>query len=322
MFRVLYVDDEPGLLEIGKFFLEMGGQFSVDIITSAPAALTLLRSQIYDAIISDYEMPRMDGIEFLKEVRSNFGEVPVLLFTGKGREEIVIQAIDNGVDFYVQKGGEPRSQFADLGQKVRVAIERRQAIDQVRDSEQRLADVINFLPDATFAIDTEGQVIIWNKAIEELTGVPAADMLGKGDYEYALSFYGTRRPLLIDLLFEPDETVIGRYYSLIRREENLLIAETAEAHPQGIVGCFMAQASLFYNKRGEVIGAIESIRDITDLRRSRGDLRATDERKTLTGGELPRDRHDIRKKDTNRIRVRNGPGLMANGPAMTGSANQ
>ena len=73
MISIFYVDDEPSLLEIGKLFLEQSGQFSVDIITSAPAALALLNSKNYDAIISDYQMPEMDGIEFLKEGK-DFGE--------------------------------------------------------------------------------------------------------------------------------------------------------------------------------------------------------------------------------------------------------
>jgi CheY-like chemotaxis protein len=64
MFSILYVDDEPGLLEVGKLFLEQGGQFRVETITSAAQALTLLRARHYDAIISDYQMPVMDGIEF------------------------------------------------------------------------------------------------------------------------------------------------------------------------------------------------------------------------------------------------------------------
>ena len=107
MFRVLYVDDEPGPLEIGKLFLEKEGRFSVDVITSASGALSLMESATYDAIIADYQMPGMDGIEFLKHVRSSGNSIPFILFTGRGREEIVIQALNSGADFYLQKEGEP-----------------------------------------------------------------------------------------------------------------------------------------------------------------------------------------------------------------------
>ena len=113
MISILYVDDEPGMLDIGKLFLERGGQFSVDIITSAPAALTLLDSKKYDAVIADYQMPEMDGIEFLKRVRTSGNIIPFILFTGRGREDIVIQALNAGADFYLQKGGEPVSQFTE-----------------------------------------------------------------------------------------------------------------------------------------------------------------------------------------------------------------
>jgi len=94
--RVLYVDDEPGLLEIGKLFLEKRGEFAVETVSSARTALEQLDSESYDAIISDYQMPDMDGIQFLVEVRRRFEHIPFILFTGKGREEIVIQAINSG----------------------------------------------------------------------------------------------------------------------------------------------------------------------------------------------------------------------------------
>ena len=127
MLRVLYVDDESALLEVGKRFLERGGEFSVTIITSATAALPLLEQEQFDAVISDYQMPKMDGISFLKAVRGLGNDIPFILFTGKGREEIVIEAINNGADFYLQKGGDPTSQFAELSHKIRHAIRRRSA---------------------------------------------------------------------------------------------------------------------------------------------------------------------------------------------------
>jgi two-component sensor histidine kinase/CheY-like chemotaxis protein len=132
MISVLYVDDEPALLEIGKLFLEKGGTFGVDTVISAPEAMAKLAENRYDAVISDYQMPDIDGIEFLKYTRKNFGDIPFILFTGKGREEVVIRAINNGADFYLQKGGDPTSQFAELGQKIRVAVEKRQAEEALR----------------------------------------------------------------------------------------------------------------------------------------------------------------------------------------------
>jgi PAS domain S-box-containing protein len=276
MFSLLYIDDEPGLLEIGQLFLESTGEFTVRTVLSGPEALDLLRSTDFDAIISDYQMPEMDGIELLKAVRKNMGNIPFILFTGRGREEIVIEAINNGVDSYLQKGGDPQAQFAELAHRVRQAIGRRKAEIALSDSERRLSDIINFLPDATFAIDTEGYVIAWNRAIEEMTGIPAREVIGKGNYEYALAFYDSRRPILIDLVFEPDGKITD-YYRNIRREGNAISAETSLPHPRGEHIDILAKASPLYNRIGEITGAIETIRDVTDRKRSDDELRAVNE---------------------------------------------
>ncbi|MDD1719450.1 MAG: PAS domain S-box protein, partial [Methanoregulaceae archaeon] len=237
------------------------------------------------AIISDYSMPGMDGIELLKSVRARYGDVPFILFTGRGREEVVIAAINNGADFYIQKGGDPKAQFAELQHKIRKAIERRQALDSAKDSEQRLSDIINFLPDATFVIDRSGHVIAWNRAIEEMTGVAAADMLGKGDFEYAIPFYGTRRPILVDLIYE-SEQVIAKNYEHIIREKDVLIADTTLPRPQGRLVTLVGKASPLYNRQGEIVGAIESIRDITDRKRAEEEMQALCEQLTASQEEL------------------------------------
>ena len=276
MYTVLYVDDESTLLEIGKIFLERSGQFSVDIITSAPAALALLNTKNYDAIIADYQMPGMDGIEFLKKVRSSGNTIPFILFTGRGREEIVIQALNEGADFYLQKGGEPVSQFTELAHKIRQAVQQRTSDASIHDLERREADIINFLPDATFAIDRSGRIIAWNRAIEEMTGVSAVEMLGKGDYEYAIPFYGQRRPVLIDLIYESDEFITKNYAHIIH-EKDSLIADTTLPVLKGKPVTLMGKASPLFNRHGKVIGAIESIRDITEREQAVTELRAAHE---------------------------------------------
>ena len=277
MYTVLYVDDEPGLLQIGKLFLEERGQFIIDTVTSAPSALTLLDTKNYDAIVSDFQMPDMDGIEFLKKVRKSGSNIPYILFTGRGREEIVIQALNEGADFYLQKGGDPVSQFTELEHQIRQAIQQRKAEANIRDLERREADIINFLPDATCVIDRSGHIIAWNRAIEEMTGVPAADMLGKGDYEYAIPFYEKRQPVLIDLVFESDE-VIAKKYAHIVHKKDILIADTTLSRLKGKPVTLMGMASPLYNRQGEVIGAIESIRDITERQLAENAVRASEEK--------------------------------------------
>jgi len=145
--RALYVDDEPGLLEVARLFLEQSPEFSVETATSAKAALNSPAIASCDAIISDYQMPGMDGIAFLKGVREKYGDIPFILFTGRGREEVVIEAINNGADFYLQKGGDPTAQFAELAHKIRQAVSRKRsqdelkaAYEQITASEEELRD--------------------------------------------------------------------------------------------------------------------------------------------------------------------------------------
>jgi len=128
---VLYVDDEPALLDIGKLFLERTTEFTVTTASSAAIALGLLKSNGIQAIVSDYQMPDMDGIGFLKQVRSTNKAIPFILFTGRGREEIAIEAFENGADFYLQKGGAPKPQFAELSKKIKAAVEHRNADAQI-----------------------------------------------------------------------------------------------------------------------------------------------------------------------------------------------
>ena len=133
----------------------------------------------------------------------------------------------------------------------------------IKNSEQRLADIIDFFPDATFVIDKEGLVISWNRAIEVLTGVKAEEILGKGDHEYALPFYGIRRPLLIDLVMEPANEDVKTYYTF-QRDGEAIVAEIyiPTFKPGGIY--LRGKASPIYDIEGNLAGAIESMRNITE----------------------------------------------------------
>jgi len=124
---ILYVDDEPDLLEIGRQFLETLGDFTVNTAESVADAKAMLINKPFDVIVSDYQMPGTNGIEFLKYVRQQYPDTPFILFTGRGREEVVIEAINNGAEAYLQKGGAPLPQFTELAQKIRVAVDKYRA---------------------------------------------------------------------------------------------------------------------------------------------------------------------------------------------------
>ncbi|WP_198295683.1 EAL domain-containing protein [Imhoffiella purpurea] len=135
-------------------------------------------------------------------------------------------------------------------------------------NQQRLQDLLNFLPDAMLAIDRDKRVIIWNQAIEQMTGVPAAQMLGRGDYAYTLPFYGEARSQLMDLVFL-DDAEVASLYPHIRREGESLIAEVfCNALYRNRGAWVVAKASPLHDPSGQVIGAIEIIRDVTSQKKA------------------------------------------------------
>jgi PAS domain S-box-containing protein len=265
--RVLYVDDEPALLELSRKFLQKHGDFEVDLLTSAKVALEHLKTNQYDAIISDYQMPEMDGITFLRQLKTSGNTTPFIIFTGRGREEVVIEALNEGADFYLQKGCEPKSQFVELSNKIRYAVTRKYAEDALHELQKRTAEIIEFFPDATFAIDREGKVIAWNRAMEEMTGIHKHAMIGKGDHEYTLPFYGERRQQLLDLIDLDDETIKTKYL-YVKRNGTPLYAEVFAPALNGGKGAYLwATGSPIFDIQGNRIGAIESIRDVTERKK-------------------------------------------------------
>jgi PAS domain S-box-containing protein len=146
--------------------------------------------------------------------------------------------------------------------------ERKVSEEALRRSERRMGQIIEFLPDAAFVIDTQGKVTAWNRVMESLTGIEASDMLGKGDYAYAVPFYGRPRPVLIDLAIQDDEE-IARTYENFRKEGNRLVSEKYLPDFRGRGPTWLWNtASPLYDPEGRIVGAIESIRDITARKRA------------------------------------------------------
>lgn len=160
-------------------------------------------------------------------------------------------------------------------------------------SEQQLHDIIEFLPDATFAIDREGRIIAWNRAIEEMTGRKKAEMLGRANAEYALAFYGERRPMLAGLIVSGTERPEDRYPAIRRESEKLVSEAYLPQFSAGRGAHLRFSATALVDSGGNVTGAIESIRDITDQVMTQAALEKTSRRLNTLSGIL---RHDLSRK--------------------------
>jgi diguanylate cyclase (GGDEF)-like protein/PAS domain S-box-containing protein len=161
--------------------------------------------------------------------------------------------------------------------------ELKRAEDNLRAASRRFQDIIEFLPDPTFVIDEKKEVIAWNRAIEEMTGVLKKDIIGKGDYAYAVPFYGYPRPIMIDLVECTDEEIKSNY-DFVERKGNVIFAETQVPFLHGAKDVFLfGKASPFFDAMGDFCGAIESIRDISEQKRTEKQLIYLSTHDELTG---------------------------------------
>lgn len=134
---VLYVDDERALLDVCKHYFDRRGSIAITCAASAKEAIDLLKTRSFAVIISDYQMPGMNGIDLLVHLRLKADPTPFILFTGISSGEIVIEALNNGATYYLQKHGSPKVIFAELEHKIQEAIRRQSAKMALKESEAR-----------------------------------------------------------------------------------------------------------------------------------------------------------------------------------------
>ncbi len=162
--------------------------------------------------------------------------------------------------FVLRLMGAKQVAIHELRREQQEAAVQRRGLASRREEDAALARSLQALPDATWIINIKGEVTVWNSAMERLSGVLASDMLGKGNYEHALPFYGERRPLLIDWALDWDVRSRDHYVSVQRDEEGYLSAESQDPRGRWLAG----SARALYDGEGHLVGAIETVRDITD----------------------------------------------------------
>ena len=170
---VIHVDDEPSFTDLTKTFLERGDeQFTVRTARNANEGLERLNNNPPDCIISDYDMGQMDGLAFLKTVRTEYPDLPFILFTGKGSEEVASDAIAAGVTDYLQKQSST-DQYEILANRVRNAVERARA---QRDRRRHL-NAIESAQEGISILNNEGEFVYTNQAYAELYGYDPEELV-------------------------------------------------------------------------------------------------------------------------------------------------
>jgi len=404
---ILVVDDDPAVLDSFKAVLEREPGFVVDTISTSTEALELLDTRYFDVIVSDYSMPDIDGITLLREARSRGCRSLFVLVTGKRLAHIAMDALNNGADFFIQKGPNTAKDLENLIGFIRTHIPEKNAGNEIAEWERfyhsvvestpdllcrmladgtfiytnetcqqffkksynemtslnffslipaeekgavlaqlrnlstvkpdiamehriqadgstpvlhwfyhaffdlngkvseyqvsgrnpegmvrigergsvkaasipaaatpaqpsapekpdvydwkGLVDTIQSLENPVFAIDRSGAVIAWNKAIEQLCGVPASQMVGKGRQEYAIPFYGKPTPMLIDHIFLPPGSPAAANLPGIKKVGDTFIGEMEHVRIKGKPMLLWGKGSPVYDGKGTLIAAIEVI---------------------------------------------------------------
>ncbi|WP_292346526.1 PAS domain S-box protein [Methanoregula sp. PtaB.Bin085] len=284
--HVLVIEDDTSHQELIRIaFRRDPGPFRLTVVSDLRTAREVLSSDPPNLILADWSLPDGSGIEILPRDRSGMVTIPLVIMTSHGDEQLAVEIMKSGAIDYIVKSS---TLFKDMPRFALRAYhewknirDRIRAEDAERDSQKRLADIIGFLPDAVLAIDGTGTVIAWNSAMESLTGVSAAAMLGKGDHEYSIPFYGERRPILIDLVLAQDKEIEKRY-DYLRRDGDRLTSETFIPGMFAGKGAYLwGTASPLYDAAGNRIGAIEVIRDITERKNAEDSMKRNEEILTL-----------------------------------------
>jgi DNA-binding response OmpR family regulator/TolA-binding protein len=260
----LLIDDDSSLLEMIRLLAERSREMTLQTAQSVKEALEILSQKSFDVIIVDYDMPDINGIEFLKMLRKEGDTTPIIVFTGVGGEYVAIEALNNGANFLLKKGEDALNQFRELVTMVKKAMERSALGAAIGTTQRIIGDMINFSSDPSFAIDRDGKVVAWNDSMEQLTNVAASLMMGKGDNIYSEPFFGTRKKMLVNLVFESDEEIKRNKYMIVRRiPKGPIIAVTRGQKKDGGGWTLWMKAMPVYDSQGQFIASIGTVRDVT-----------------------------------------------------------
>jgi PAS domain S-box-containing protein len=271
--RLLHVDDEPDFAETAAAFLEReNDRLCVETASSAAEALDRLEASTFDCIVSDYDMPGRNGIEFLEAVREEYPELPLILFTGKGSEEVASDAISAGVTDYLQKEG-GTDQYTLLANRIENAVSARQSATAARRRRHRLEQILKTVPSCVVQLDCDGQFVFANQR--------AVDVLGLSQSEVKDRAYNDPEWAIRDLGGDPIPDAELPFRQVLDTGEPLYDARHKIRWPDGTEKMLSVNGAPLFDDDGAVESVVCTLTDITGQRERKRDLQETERRLQL-----------------------------------------
>ena len=260
--RVLHVDDDPSLQEITKLMLlDLDGSFEIDKACCVDEAFKKLAAGNFDVVVSDFEMPQKNGLQFLSELREQNNEIPFILFTGKGREEVAIQALNLGADGYYDKQGSPETVYGELAHAIRTSFRNKKADELLRKSQAEL------------------KAIVYNAPLG--IAISNSDMLFKSANEAFCSIVGysedeLQKRSFRDITYPDDIEVSNKEMKELSCGKILFFSqEKRYVRKDGSIIDGRVTVSAIRNNEGKSVLYVAELEDITQRKQAEAELRGT-----------------------------------------------
>ncbi|MHA2233256.1 MAG: response regulator, partial [Candidatus Hodarchaeales archaeon] len=249
--RILLVDDDEVFLDIAKRSLELEEpEFEFDVAISGKDALNKVTEGNFDAIVADYQMPDMDGLELLNLLWREQEFLPFIILTGQGHEGVAIQALNRGVDYYLTKDEDPQTLYVKLVQILHILIRHKQTERALRESEERFRQVAENALEIIWEVTTEGLFTYINPVVEKVLGFKPEDVVGKKH------FY--------DLYHREDqEQARTTVFGLFEKKESFRKAKNRIRRKDGSTAWLLSSGVPILTMKGELKGYRGAAIDIT-----------------------------------------------------------
>lgn len=259
--RVLHVDDEPSFLKVTKERLETENAFEVETATSVEEALKRLKEREFDIVVSDYQMAEKDGLELLKELRESGNNIAFVMFTGKGREEVAIQALNLGADRYLHKTGEAETVYGELVHAIRQVVKAKKAEKAIREGQEKFERLFMNNPEAADYLDRDFRILDVNPRFEHLFGYSRDEIVGRRINDVLVPEEKLEEAEMLD---KNAEKAYVYYETYRKRKDGPIIPVSISAAPIVV--------------DGQLIGTVGLYKDISQLKKTEEALRQSREK--------------------------------------------